>query len=207
VFSKQFGLSLKEINEIRRNEAILTERDDHEIAIDNARNEFESLLFTVENGISRDFPECFDPDKIEEIKRFLGNLREWYSAHEFERLSFEEYSKRTAELKTRCGNVIELHRLYTKIADGEGAMKGKIGEIKERMARLGKLVHERMKELFEEFSVKINAEFERVRGVKHWIDPKFSIDEAEGFLRRVESDLAKLEEECKKKDGRKCLLT
>jgi molecular chaperone DnaK (HSP70) len=206
VLSKEFGLSEKEIGECRRNEVVWAEKDERELAIDNSRNELESLLFTVENGVSRDFPECFDPSRIGEIRQGIANVRQWFADHEFERLSYSEYVKKTAELRGFCGSGIELHRIYKRIGDSEAAITARIGDVGERMSGLGKAADGGAREVLEVFRAKVAAEFERVKGIEHWIDPGFSVDEVEAVLRRFECDLERLEQENRRKAGRKCVL-
>lgn len=116
-FDCVLGLSPAEIAELQRDNDRLRARDTTELSIDNVKNELESLLFKVENGIKRDFPECFAPDSLESTRATIASIREWFDEHEFERLHLNDYRQKFDELSKVAADPIKRHALFTQILD------------------------------------------------------------------------------------------
>jgi hypothetical protein len=87
------------LEEFRKAEIEMSKIDALEERIDETRNELESYIFNLQNGLERDFPEFFDPTKVQEYQTKLGKVQTWFSDNEFERLTIEEYSSQLKILK------------------------------------------------------------------------------------------------------------
>jgi molecular chaperone DnaK (HSP70) len=98
-FVPRFGLSAAKVEELRKAEIEMAKADALEERIDETRNELESYIFQLQNGIERDFPEFFDPSKTEEYRRKLSEVSMWFSENEFDRLTIEEYNGQLKILK------------------------------------------------------------------------------------------------------------
>jgi hypothetical protein len=137
VYARLSGLRAPEIAEYRREEARLAQRDAAEIAVDNARNELESLLFEVESDVLRDAIAFFAPDEVEEARRATADVRHWFGEHEMERLRVGEYRERLARLRSVAGLAMERRRAVRLFLDEEGPLRARAAQLLERAEALG----------------------------------------------------------------------
>jgi molecular chaperone DnaK (HSP70) len=98
-YSHSFGLKAGEIAKLKQLEKEMSHKDDLEERTDEIRNELESLIFRLSNGITRDFPEYFDPSKKKEFLAKVLDVQNWFSENEFERLTLAEYESKLNLLK------------------------------------------------------------------------------------------------------------
>jgi hypothetical protein len=105
----------------------MRQRDDLEDRIDQSRNELESYIFQLQNGLDRDFPEFFDPEKVAEYGAKLAEVNGWFQEHEFERLGLTDYEGKLAVLK-RFGEPARQRRLVLQ------QLPATIADLKERAA-------------------------------------------------------------------------
>jgi hypothetical protein len=99
----------------------MAKADALEERIDETRNELESYIFYIQNGIERDFPEFFDSSKIAEYKQKLTNVSTWFSDNEFDRLPIDDYTAKLQILKEfgepALGRRRTLQQLPTKVQE------------------------------------------------------------------------------------------
>lgn len=115
IYKHDYGLSSDEIAEYHKQEKIMQKTDADEEAIDFVKNELESMLIKLQNGLSYDLAAYFENSEIEKITPILTEIQDWFSENEFERLSFDEYNSRLRTLKQLAGAGLEREQLHIRI--------------------------------------------------------------------------------------------
>jgi heat shock protein 4 len=87
------------INELKAAEKEMSIKDEHEQKIDDAKNELETYIFRMYNGLTRDFPQYFDPTKKETFLKKVNEIQNWFNENEFDRLTLQEYENKLGALK------------------------------------------------------------------------------------------------------------
>jgi hypothetical protein len=72
-YQHRYAISDELIGKLQVEEEMV-KKDEYEQEIDIIRNELETFIFRLQNGLTRDFPEYFDPSKIEEFKGTVSHI-------------------------------------------------------------------------------------------------------------------------------------
>jgi len=121
-----FGLSEKEIDDYISQEKEMKKKDDEEKEIDFIRNELENYIFKMESGMSRDFTNYFDPEKIQGYQKILNETHEWFSEYEFDRLSYKEYEEKLDGLKQLGDEVLKRMSFRNSLPDSFTMIKKRL---------------------------------------------------------------------------------
>lgn len=78
--------------------------DENQIAVDEARNELESMLFKAENAIKRDLKDFFTHEELQNAQNILEECKAWFELHEMERMKPSEYRERVSQLNSAIVN-------------------------------------------------------------------------------------------------------
>lgn len=98
-FSVNGSISKEDLENYSKLEAEMTEKDNKEKAIDNARNDLESSIFEAEKAIERDFPNSFEPSELTKFKKDVQDIHDWFTENEFDRFPIEEYTNRLESIR------------------------------------------------------------------------------------------------------------
>jgi molecular chaperone DnaK (HSP70) len=88
-----------EINSMKIQENEFASADQHEMKLDELRNELETRAFNLGNAIQSDYPECFTPAELETGQRLCVATQDWLTENEDVRFEAQEYETRLQELK------------------------------------------------------------------------------------------------------------
>lgn len=209
------GLSQQDIDLFRKEEKELEIRDNLEDKIDDTRNELESTIFEAENGLNRDFPEYFEPENLEESKKKIADIHEWFSNNEFDRLPLKEYQERLEAVRNIAEPAIKRFKTFKKIFDMENSIKSKAPLLLEKLnAFVEKSKNDSIALVRDELQVfvtKFEENIEKVKTMKKYENPDFfNIDDECNLFNNFEQktrdyeETIKQEEEKAKKSGRWC---
>jgi molecular chaperone DnaK (HSP70) len=98
-FTTSYGLANTMISEMKAQEKEMAIKDELEQKIDDVRNELETYLFRMNNGLTRDFPLYFDPAKKFLYLEKVNEIQDWFSENEFDRLPLQDYESKLQVLK------------------------------------------------------------------------------------------------------------
>jgi molecular chaperone DnaK (HSP70) len=96
-------LSQADIQEFVALENEMHERDEQEQKIDEARNEFEGVLFKAEADFNGGLIDFGTWKENQEIRRELENAKLWFEEKEYDRLPVAEYAGKTKRLQDLLG--------------------------------------------------------------------------------------------------------
>lgn len=209
------GLSQTDIEKYKKEEKELENQDNLENKIDETRNELESTIFEAENGLNRDFPECFEPEKLEDNKKLISQIHEWFTDNEFDRLPLKDYQERLETIRKIAEPAIKRFKTFKKIFDMENSLKSKAPLLLEKLKEFAeKSKNDSVALVRDEFQVfmnKFDENFEKVKKMNRFENPDFfNIDEACSLFNNFEQktkefeELIKKEEEEAKKKGKWC---
>ncbi|EAY01512.1 dnaK protein [Trichomonas vaginalis G3] len=119
----------EKLKEYKDLEAKMSEDDEKENAIDNAKNELESLIFEAKNALNRDFPDNFDPASINKYKKDVEEIETWFSDNEFDRFPIEEYQKRSEAINSFFKPAQERYHLFKQLTDEITSLKDKANDL------------------------------------------------------------------------------
>lgn len=214
-FKSLIGLSREDIELFKKEELELENRDDLENKIDETRNELESTIFEAENGLNRDFPEYFEPEKLEENKEKISKIHEWFTDNEFDRLSLKDYQERLETVRNIAEPAIKRFKTFKKIFDMENSLKSKAPSLLEKLKDFAeKSKNDTVALVRDEFQIymtKFEENFEKVKEMNKFENPDFfNIDEVCSLFNNFEQktkefeEMIKQEEENAKKKGKWC---
>ena len=104
-------LSSDDISAFQKVEKEQSLQDELQLEIDNTKNDLESLIFSTENEIKAIKEEEETKEEVENMKKNLELIHNWFEENEFERLTLEEYKSKINEInQIRKG--IEDHKKY-----------------------------------------------------------------------------------------------
>jgi hypothetical protein len=129
-FVPTYGLTPKELAAFHKQESEMRRRDELEGKIDTARNELESYIFQMQNGLTRDFPECFDPAQVPQYQSKVNEVSIWFSDNEFDRLTLQEYEAKLKVLTDFGEPALRRRRTLQQLPD-------KVAELKDRASKAG----------------------------------------------------------------------
>ncbi|OHS95451.1 dnaK protein [Tritrichomonas foetus] len=209
-FKPLIGLSSSQIQKFRAEEAEMEAKDLIEEKIDSTRNELESFIFKAENGFIRDFPECFNPETLEDCKKTVSEIHEWFTENEFERLPLNEYQSRLDKIKTLTNPAMLRSKAFKKIFDMENTLKSRATSIVEKLQKYAELSKDDkitlIRDEFQQFMTKLDGNLEKVKNMNRFEDPVFNVDEVVGIFEGFEAKVKEMDEEAMKqsKKGRWC---
>jgi molecular chaperone DnaK (HSP70) len=199
VYQRTLGLQPGELAECRRDEGRLAFRDAGEIAIDNSRNELESLLFEIENAVERDATEFFGPEELESARHATAEVREWFGEHESERMTEREYRERSTTLRATAGRAMDRRRAVRLILDEENTLRGRATQLRERAKAVGAIEADAsIVEIVDELDRRVNIAKENPHLADFWMNGANLKD----GLTEVEAQITAAENA--KKKGRRC---
>lgn len=99
-YKPSFGLSKPEIIKMKQLDAQMAKNDEEVELVRHTKNELESFIYTLQAGLTRDFPEYFDPTKIENYKQKTEKALQWYQDNEFNALPLSSWQQKLDELKS-----------------------------------------------------------------------------------------------------------
>jgi molecular chaperone DnaK (HSP70) len=192
-FVSAIGLKEDVIRGLAREEERLLVLDVREMAVDNARNELESRLFQMENGIARDFRDCFSPAELEHATLATNQVREWFNDHESDRFPITEYRARIDELMRAGAAAMERDRLFRRIVDSEETFRSRIAALRTRLGTLREEVRGTPTELIDAFERNLTADWQEIASVPRHTPPPPLVEAAEAELHVIEREIAKIE--------------
>ena len=98
-YKSKFGLSKAEKEAIKKLDADIVKRNEEAELIITTKNNLESYIYNLESSMTRDYPEYFDPAKIEEYKQKVQEVHDWFSDNEYEDLPLKEWIDHLNTLK------------------------------------------------------------------------------------------------------------
>lgn len=202
------GLKPSELESFIQEECQLDQRDMQETKIDETKNELESLIFHAESGLTRDYPECYDPAIIDDVKHKINAIHEWFTTHEFERLPITDYQSRLQEIRSLTDAASSRHKLFKKILDMENKLISKGNEMLNKLQEAeSKTKDEKVTQIlgqFKSFMDKLKVDIERVKSLKRYEDPSFlDPDSTQLSFNLYESRINDLEEQLKSEKSRR----
>ena len=206
-FTCNLGLTEAEITKLQQDNDVLRARDRTELGIDNTKNELESLLFKVENGINRDFPECFPPDELASTRAKVAEIREWFDEHEFTRLSLADYQSKLHELTSVAKESIERHAIFKKLLDSAPSILGRADAAVEKLSAIASKVKDHKPDLqnLSQFVEQLRSKLTAVESMPRHITPDVKFEAVWAEVQQWEDKVNGIEAELKKKsEGRWC---
>jgi hypothetical protein len=201
-FTREIGLPPRLITQFQVEEDVLAIRDSREIAIDNVRNELESLIFEIE-AFLRDSPDCFNPDQVATAQEVTQRARDWFTEHEFDRCEVAEYRRLISELLGAAGEALGRHRAMSRLFDSERPIQGRIGQL---IARIDALPAEPVPQIRTELGemlVKLATDVDLARQTPFLVSPTYSLEAVDNRIAVLEASVQKLEEAVAKKKEKK----
>jgi tetrahydromethanopterin S-methyltransferase subunit G len=111
----EFGRPKATLDEYREQELAMRQVDEAEERIDFVRNELESYIFKMANGIRDEYREFFHPDEIDSAERVTAEVGDWFAENEFDRLSLDEYAGQLQKLRAFGDPVLDRRQMYIKL--------------------------------------------------------------------------------------------
>jgi heat shock protein 4 len=116
-YAPEFGLPADTIAMLQEEESVMRAQDELEERIDVTRNELESSIFTLQAGLAGDLKPFLTEDELRAAAEEVGRVSEWFSEHEFERQSVDEYSTRLRALKEVGDPALQRKRQHESLPD------------------------------------------------------------------------------------------
>jgi hypothetical protein len=201
-FTREIGLNPECIAQFQAEEDILTLRDSREIAIDNVRNELESLIFEIE-AFLRESPDCFNPDQLGAAQELTQRARDWFTEHEFDRLQIGEYRRRISELRGAAGEAIERQRAIRQLFDCAGPITARIGQLTTKIDALPADAVKQIRTELTDILVKLRADTDLAQQTPFMVNPTPSIQAVSDRIGALEAAVQELEEEMARKKAKK----
>lgn len=169
----------------------MTEKDNKEKQIDNARNDLESMIFEAENGINRDFPNSFEPSELTKFKKDVQDIHDWFTENEFDRLPIEEYNTRLDTIKKTLEPVKERANKYKKLFEDMVPLKDRANTCLDLVKTDADRVDHGEKEKLQKDLQDYLEELDKAMNSPLYVDPTFSskdfIDKMEGLEKRKDT--------------------
>lgn len=128
-YKAEFEISEEDLAKFKELEAKMTANDAKECAIDEAKNNLESLIFEAKNGLNRDFPDNFDPQQLNKYKKDVQDIEDWFSEHEFDRFPNEEYKTRIDAIESFFRPAQNRFKLFRALMDEVAPLKDRASEL------------------------------------------------------------------------------
>ena len=122
----------EKINEYKSFEKDMTQIENNEKKIDDARNELESEIFSIDNDLKRNLLDFADPDTSQKIQDTLSQVKLWFEANEFDRCDCIEYQERAKILKELVKPIQQRMNHYEILLFDLTSLKDKSKEILKR---------------------------------------------------------------------------
>jgi hypothetical protein len=171
-------------------EAAMRSQDEYEERVDLARNELESYIFTLLNGLRGDLRPFVVPGEVDDCEAAVGNAFAWFDEHEFERMSVDEYTEQLNGLRSFGDVVLRRKRLHESLPDVLRAMRERAWRMLDGVKAAGNGV--RTGTLADEiaaFAADVEAKEKELEELERFVMPKV---DAEGKLRALEKRMKKL---------------
>lgn len=198
-FKAHYGLSNDLIEKYKAEERKMFKRDQDEIKIDNARNELESYIFTMNTYITRDYPEYFDPSKKDEYLQKTSQAQCWFEENEFDRLPLKDYEDQVAILKkfgepaiARRNSRIEVPRQIQEFIDQAETEKKKLDNKDEKFSHITEEERSVVRKDIEAYVAWLNSQLAEVEKTPKHLDVPFKRGEAQNKFYAVEKKVKDL---------------
>ena len=115
IYKHVYGLAPETIENYRKQEHDMRQTDANEEAIDVVKNELESLLIKLQNGLTSDLAAYFEENEISNLQPILAEIQDWFTENEFDRLEYDDYNSRLQRLKQAAGAALEREQLHIRL--------------------------------------------------------------------------------------------
>jgi hypothetical protein len=184
-FVPTYGLTVKELSEFHKQEGEMRRRDELEEKIDSARNELEGYIFQMQNGLTRDFPEYFDPAKVRDYQRKVDEVSAWFSDNEVDRLTLQEYKAKLKVLTDFGEPALRRRRAMQQLPEKVAELKDRASKARSRLAstaeRHSHITAEERAPLFDDlakYSARLDAEMKAAEDAPRFKEHTFDFGKA-----------------------------
>ncbi|EAY06355.1 dnaK protein [Trichomonas vaginalis G3] len=219
-YTPAFGLSDKVIEELKKIEIDMEKKDILEEKIDFAKNDLESYIFRMMNGMDRDFPEYFDPKTKDADRAKVDEVQAWFSDNEFDRLPLVEYEKQIGILHAfgepalrRKDLFAGVHRIVSTYQDRKEAAIRRLDQKDEKFSHITEKERKPIRDELNAYGDWLKQRQADCETAPKHLDPPLTSNAAESRIANLEEKVQKLlckpkpkpepKKEEKKKDDKK----
>lgn len=192
-YKPHFGLSKDQIEKYQSEEKKMFRHDQEEIEIDNARNELESYIFSMNTYITRDFPEFFDPSKKDDYLQKIADAQCWFEENEFDRLPLNEYKKQLDSLKqfgepamARKNSRIEIPLQIQEFMNQAKNERMKLDNKEEKFNHITENERNAIKKDIDDYSQWLKNKLDEIEKIPKYVDVPFQRNDAQSKINSLE---------------------